>query len=607
MVFADDSHMLELMIDNCLNSQPSSWLCTFQLLNFISYKHNTNLMKDLKKLLNSRSNVVKFHSLVKENRDFSNLMFLMKLFVNLGLTGKFLPDLKEINPQTQIKYISRINPSFKNLILCKTKSQATILPDNNDCFLHPIQPNLLILWTGSKRKLIPYFINLMTIESFSTLPNATIRFSFKCKDYRQLRSCDPSIIDYMQSFSMIMEGTEFFDIMFEVKLKQPSQMGWLINYLKNAQDCHKAKKVSINSSIQVPATQESVSSEVEPTNVLDKMTTSNIRCIIENSKNNEVRKRKRNSSGQFIAKLDCLNFDEDVPILSSHGVKRRHYGSNKNNASKSIWEIPSSDEDNINETDVLETSQFSQLATCKVSTPSKSTTRDVQLGDDESEQSMAILPKAGRRGKRNQILDTQLLTQDVSDEIVESSQPIGSQKVKDNVANHTESENASTGNYQKSDATTCFRNQAEVPKVVNSVPPETPSKVSSTSVDRELALHFQENSTASQEMLAISTPTGVEREEFTSITLNESTNKTSMLECGKDQGYDVITEGLKLLSDNLINKLKLLEFNVLKKRNELQEDINREFKIIEEMQKQKLAEIKEYYRKETEKMFNEEN
>ncbi|KAI5970358.1 hypothetical protein CANMA_000598 [Candida margitis] len=90
-----------------------------------------------------------------------------------------------------------------------------------------------------------------------------------------------------------------------------------------------------------------------------------------------------------------------------------------------------------------------------------------------------------------------------------------------------------------------------------------------------------------------STPVNAEFTEFPTIT-----DKTSDTE----GTLDVMNDALKLFSSNLLNKLKRVEFEVLHKRNDLQVQVDKEYKKIERMQRAKLKEIQEYCRNELDKI-----
>ena len=92
-----------------------------------------------------------------------------------------------------------------------------------------------------------------------------------------------------------------------------------------------------------------------------------------------------------------------------------------------------------------------------------------------------------------------------------------------------------------------------------------------------------------------STPINAEFTEFPT-----TTDKTTDTEGGT---VDVMQDALSLFSSNLVNKLKRVEFHVLHKRNDLQAEVDKEYKKIEQMQRAKLKEIQEYCKNELEKII----
>ncbi|KAI3406485.2 hypothetical protein KGF56_000617 [Candida oxycetoniae] len=95
-----------------------------------------------------------------------------------------------------------------------------------------------------------------------------------------------------------------------------------------------------------------------------------------------------------------------------------------------------------------------------------------------------------------------------------------------------------------------------------------------------------------------STPVGADFTEYpttttdkTSLMVEESATSKSLY---SSEPINVINESLRLFSSNVLNKLKMVEFTMLQKRNELQSEVEREFKQIETKQRAKLKEIQEY-------------
>ncbi|EGW30088.1 uncharacterized protein SPAPADRAFT_68915 [Spathaspora passalidarum NRRL Y-27907] len=310
----EDSYLSNLL-DDSLSSKSRAWLSTNILINTA---HNFNVSTYIN-MVNPK-NHAKFQKLLQENSDFTNIICLMTLFKKLKVDHLFLAGLPQsFLPMDQIKYITNYNPSFRNLISCSITSKAIILPDCPDCFIQPKESKSLVLWMNDKKSFIPCLINLHTLSNYLALSDSTLRIKFECMNSRRTRSGSLSNPEYLQSFSIVKERTEFLtDIEIELKLQQQSQFNWLVSYLSQnkSNKTNKTRKISINSLIHVSESQVMPdTNETTDSLVTDEVITSSVLT-------------RTNSTDTHSAEITSLEKNEETvpkrsPVRSSGSIRKR--------------------------------------------------------------------------------------------------------------------------------------------------------------------------------------------------------------------------------------------------------------------------------------------
>ncbi|RLV92491.1 hypothetical protein JA1_003181 [Spathaspora sp. JA1] len=457
------------LLEDALSSRPRAWLSTNILINT---QKNIDLSATID--FSNPLYIYKFQKILKDNSDYTNIIYLMTLFCKLRLNQVYLDGLQPFEPMDRIKFIMKYNPSFKNLIHCSVTSKVVIFPDCSDCFIQPKESKLLILWMNVKREPSPYLINLHTLTRFN-LSDSTITLNFQCQNERRTRSGKVSGLEYLKSYSILNPETNAIaDIEFEVKLQQEQQVSWLVAYLNKATN-KKTRKISINSIINVPESQIMPDSHEVPESLEGEVITSSIpqQSAATSTQENEGTlnvSQKRKASGTSV------ELEQVAPTESS---KRPKLSTQIDSAENKLDQV----EENVQANSTVE-------------------------------------------------------------DLVECTSSPGS-----NVS------------------------LVATSKKANPVPFSTDQV---------------ETSTANNTILP---------QEFTDVNLNDTTSTTM------DTAYDVMNEGLKLLSSNLINKLKQIEYNILKKQNQLQQELDYNFAKIEQQHKLKLQEIQQYYKQECEKLL----
>ena len=93
--------------------------------------------------------------------------------------------------------------------------------------------------------------------------------------------------------------------------------------------------------------------------------------------------------------------------------------------------------------------------------------------------------------------------------------------------------------------------------------------------------------------------------------LEDTTMKTSFLDCGStlkeldiNKQYSLISEGMNLLSSNLISRIKKFENDIFKKQKELHEELEENFKQIATNHCENLKNFNNYVKKKSDEIFN---
>ncbi|WLF81057.1 hypothetical protein PVL30_004851 [Lodderomyces elongisporus] len=584
IVQTEEITSLYKLIDDALDYYSySSWLSSKILL---SMSEDIHMSLVISQAIDSRDNLAKFHKLLNANRSFSTLITLIELFVALGLKETFLPNLTE----PYIKYIYTFNPKFKNLIQCAVTCKAMKM-SGDTCYLQPINKQLLNLWTYIGSQIYCYHLNLVVFAALETHPDKMIKMSFECSKERQTRS-KSTMKEVLKSFSIRdHRGHYIFDTSLDVKVEDIVHYNWLINYLKAL----RCRKISINTALygDNPDLKDVKSKSNSP--------------VFETSRDAICKqyKRKRPLNRARSQASSNNTFDEGIRKKQAANTDVLLAGQPKN--MQTLTSSCNAIMDDMGEKNDKGT---------KKSVSDKEVMNFLMkpTGTKKDDSFSKTVPKVDVRGQANDIVQP----------IANDSLPQG--EVLNRAFNSPHIGNLTKEVLVETEKGTKTKTKTEIGTGTGSgLRLGLESKLSFESIDSESenikapkVVHrsrIVDTQALMSPKFKTSTPTQANNSGIASadgedeITdFPDTTAKTSV----EDQGsprvkplepigaidamdpMNVMHQSLKLYSANLINKLKLLEYKTLTKRNELQDELDREFLKLEKAQCEKLKQIQEY-------------